>query len=253
MARKAVRGWHFWRAAFWTRPALLLLYALLVTTLAAGILLSVPQAIADGRAIAHGEICRSVEQGTEPDDCLREVPGTLDGPWFTRGPGSSWHFLELDDRSLAESDEFDASSIASGRLEEIGDDRVVTGLYFEGQVIAIEGPDGRLIVSDEYGHQRWMWRLYIGMFTLGGALMLVNAARLKRSTSRGWWSVDGESVLLMPLSPLIMAASLLVAPALLGLLPLFVADSVPVSAVAFLAGLALVLFAVVKQRAKARR
>jgi len=34
---------------------------------------------------------------------------------------------------------------------------------------------------------------------------------------------------------------------------LVVADSVPVSAVAFLAGLALALFAVVKQRAKARR
>jgi hypothetical protein len=140
----AVRGWHFWRAAFWTRPALLLLYALLVASLTAGFLLSVPQAIADGRAIARGEICRPVERGTEPDECLREVPGTLDGPWYTRGPGSSWHFLELDDRSLAESDEFDASSSSSGQLEEIGDDRVVTGLYFEGQVVAIEGPDGRL-------------------------------------------------------------------------------------------------------------
>ena len=253
MARKAVRGWQFWRAAFWTRPALLLLYALLVASLAAGFLLSVPQAIADGRAIARGEICRPVERGTEPDDCLREVPGTLDGPWYTRGPGSSWHFLEVDDRSLAESDEFDASSSSSGRLEEIGNDRVVTGLYFEGQVVAIEGPDGRLIVSDEYGHQRWMWRLYIGMFALGGALMLVNAALLKRSTSHGWWSVDGESVLLMPPSPLIMAASLLVAPALLGWLPLVVADSVPGSVVAFLAGLALALFAVVKLRDRASR
>ena len=81
--------------------------------------------------------------------------------------------------------------------------------------------------------------------------MLVNAALLKRSTSRGWWSVDGESVLLMPPSPLIMAASLLVAPALLGLVPLFVADSVLGSVVAFLAGLA--LFAVVKLRDKASR
>lgn len=247
MARTALRGWQFWRAAFWTRPALLLLYAAILTPIAVATLLTVPGLFADGRAMESGHVCGSADH---TGSCLQAIRGTLDGPWYARGPGSEWFFVERTDDSLEEADTFRASSAASNDLEEVAG-ATVTGLHFEGQVVAIEAPDGRLIESDEFGHQGWLLRLYIGMFALGGAAMLVNAARLKRSTTDGWWSVSGESILLMPLtSPWMRVACLLVVPAMLGFLPIVVIDSVPGSLAAFVAGLALATFAIAKSSSK---
>jgi hypothetical protein len=243
VARKVVRSWHFWRAAFWTRPALLLLYAAILTPIAVATLLTIPGGFSDARAMENAHVCRSAE---DENGCLQAIRGTLDGPWYARGPGSDWFFRELTDGSVEEADKFRASTAASNKLEDLAG-ATVTGLHFEGQVVAIEGPDGQLVETDEFGHQAWLLRLYIGMFALGGAAMLVNAARLKRSNTDGWWSVRGEGILLMTLaSPWMKAACLLAVPSMLGFVPIVVIDSVPGSLAAFVGGLALTVFAIVK-------
>ncbi|MER6592310.1 hypothetical protein ABT214_10730 [Micromonospora purpureochromogenes] len=91
-----------------------------------------------------------------------------------------------------------------------------------------------------------MQTLFLGMFAASGLPMLFEAARLKRGTADGWWSVRGEKVGLMALSPLMGIACLLAIPSMLGLVPLMLGLRLLWAAVVALLGLGLVVFAVLK-------
>jgi hypothetical protein len=248
MARKAVRGWQFWRRAFWTRPILLAVYALLLGTGGLLTLLTVPSEIDDALGMMQAADCppaavRPQPETAAPQGCLERVPVMLSGPHYSRGPGSEW-WMYVNGRSELYAD-VDVPTAGSRRLS---GDTTADGLFWEGEPVAIEQPRGRRIETDNWGHPSWLLRLFLGMFVLSGSLMLLLAARLKRRTASGWWSVDGEQVgFFFGMTPLMAVACLLAAPALLGFLPLVLGAGTAWAVALALTGLALAIFAIVKQ------
>ncbi|ADB31402.1 hypothetical protein Kfla_2326 [Kribbella flavida DSM 17836] len=243
--RKPARWWQFWRRAFWTRPGLVVLYALLVGALGLLILATVPGALADARGMTSaGECPRSAVRPeaavAAPQGCLERVPVVLSGPHYSRGPGSEW-WLEVGGRVYAD---VDLSTADSRRLAD-GDQ--AEALFWEGAPVLIEPEPGERVETESWGHSGWLLWLYVGLFALSGLPLLLQSAVLKRSTARGWWSVDGDEVGLIPgMTPLNAVGALLGAPAMLGFLPLAFGGSVLWSVVLAAAGLALAVFAAVK-------
>jgi hypothetical protein len=256
--RKPPRGWHFWRKAFWTRPALLVGYALPVGMLGAVLLLGVPGAVGDAVAMQPGVECprtavRPVADVDAPQGCLERIAVTLSGPWYSRGPGSDW-LLEVDrDGRRTSYVEADAPTEGSRRLKRLGDDARVDALLWEGSPVLIDLGAGSRVETAEWGHRGWLFQLCLGLFTLSGCPMLLQAARMKRRTTDGWWSIRGEPVGLLEMSPLMQVACLLAAPALTAFLPLAFGLHTALAVSAGLFGLALAIFAVVKARRSARR
>ena len=251
MGRTPPRGWHFWRRAFWTRPALLLGYALPVGVLGVVLLLNVPATISDALAMRTAPECPRAgirpEPGTgAPDGCLERIAVTLSGPWFSRGPGSDWHLL-VDGRFYVEAD---LPPGGSRRLEDHGDDARADALLWEGTPVLIDLGSGDRVETEDWGHRSWLFMLCFGLFTLSGCPMLIQAALLKRRTTDGWWSVRGESIGLMPMTPLMQVACLLAVPPLAMFLPLAFGLHTAVVVVAGLAGLSLAVFGVVKARTR---
>lgn len=247
------RGWQFWRKAFWTRPALLVLYGLALGVVGLLVLLSVIGAARDAVAMGDAAECpRSaprVEADVDPPaGCLERVPVTLSGPWYSPGPGSDWHLLvERDGRQVFYA-EADVPTTGSRRLT---DDSAAEALLWEGKPVLIELPGGSRVETDEWGHRGWLLMLFIGMFVASAPPMLLAAARLKRMTTDSWWSVRGEPIGalgLIDFGPLMQVACLLAVPAMLGLIPLAVGFQVRWGIVAALAGLALVAYAIAKKR-----
>jgi hypothetical protein len=100
-------------------------------------------------------------------------------------------------------------------------------VLWQGRPVAIELPTGDTVQTNAWGHRVWLRTLFLGMFATAGPPMLVEAARLKRRTTNGWWSIRREDVapalawrpLTMGLSPLMAAACLLAVPSMLGVIP----------------------------------
>ena len=90
----------FWRRAFWTRPAFLIVASI-------GLLVSLPFVARAGygelesqRLVGRGSLC----VGSARSDCLVLVVGQLRGPfWTRRDPGHGWSVWVSD----MEYDEFD--------------------------------------------------------------------------------------------------------------------------------------------------
>jgi hypothetical protein len=185
-----------------------------------------------------------------PRDCLERIPVTLSGPWHTRGPGSSWHLLAERDGRLGFYTEADLTTAGSRRLS---DDTWVEALLWEGTPVAIDLPSGSRVETDDWGHSGWLMMLFLGMFAASGLPMLLEAARLKRGTTNSWWSVRGEQVALMAMTPLMRSACLLGVPSMLGLIPLALGLHLRWVVLIAVLGFGLVIYAIVRSGRAARR
>jgi hypothetical protein len=251
-AKSPPSGWAFWRRAFWSRPALLLCYAIVAGGLGGLALYGVPGAIQDAVAMRGAPVCPTAPD--PPPDCLERVKATLSGPWYSRGLGSKWHLLvERNGRQVIYA-ETTVPTTGSQRLKQLGEDPEVVALLWEGEPVLIEAGAGEPVQTDSWGTRDWLMWFGIGWLALSGALMLLDSARVKRRTASGWWSVDGRPEgLITDMSPLMQVAVLLCAPPMLALPPLAFGLHPALAATVGLLGLALAVFVVVKVRTKRRR
>jgi hypothetical protein len=191
MAGSRSKAWQFWRKAFWTRAALLALYSVLVPALGLLTVVAAWSHFQDARGMADAERCAGVGRSASVDqDCLLEVRGWLDGPRYSRGPGSDWAFVEG-----ADAHEVQVGSVGSRSLEDVGD-APVTGLLWHGELVALD-LDGEVVESDEYGARSWTWLLLLGVVLVGSGPLLSQAASYKHRLAGGWWRVTSERVGLM--------------------------------------------------------
>ncbi len=252
--RRQARPWQFWRRAFWTRPALLVLYALLAGAIGLLVVLAVPGDVRDARGMARAAECprsavRPQVEVDAPQGCLERIPVILSGPHYRRGPGSEW-WLHIEGNRAMYVD-VDLSSAGSRRLSD--GDRA-EALLWQGEPVLIEPEPGDRVETDNWGHRGWLITLFIGMFILSGLPLLLQSARFKRKTASGWWSVDGEEVGLVPvMTPLTSVACLLAIPVMLGSLPLMFGGGAGWAVSLALIGLALAIFAIAVHALRARR
>jgi hypothetical protein len=186
------RHWHFWRSGFWTRPALILIYSVLAGLVGLFFLATVPENLADARAMLGAPEC----SGSDQARCLDRLPAEVDGPFFQRGPGSEWHFYSTENgrRVLGEAD---ISTYGSSKLDD--EDRVDV-LMFEGEIVVVFSDRGERIETDAFGHGGWIVPLGLGLFAASGGIVGIQMARFKRMGARSWWSTSSETtgVLLQP-------------------------------------------------------
>jgi hypothetical protein len=245
------RGWQLWRRAFWTRPALLVLYAIAAGALGVALLASVPDEISDALAIRHAPECpagpvRTEAKADPPTGCLERVPVVLSGPRHRR----EWDLLlERDGRLTFYAD----TNISAGDSAALSDNVRVDALLWKGEPVLIVVPGEGRVETESWGHRRWLISLGLGMFAASGLPMLIEAARLKRRTTNGWWSVRGEPVRIMVLSPLVEIAFLLAMPPMLAAIPLWFALSLPWVVGGALLGLGLTIFSILKAARSHRR
>ena len=150
--------------------------------------------------------------------CLYRVPGRLEGPHYSRGPGSDWDFLAVGQDELEEQ-EVQVGTMGSQRLRQVAG-KQVTGLLWRGELVGfVVGEE--IVESDEYGARPWILRVLVGLALLGGGFMLSNAVSQKHRRGAGWFSLDGEPAGATRLTSWKMAAgTVLSMPALLAILPL---------------------------------
>jgi hypothetical protein len=180
------RQWHFWRSGFWTRPALILVYSVLAGLVGLFFLATVPENLADARAMLDAPECSRSEQAR----CLTRLPAEVDGPFSQRGPGSEWHFYSTEDgrRFLGDAD---ISTHGSSKLND--GDRVEV-LVWEGEIVVVFTDSGERIETDAFGHGGWIVPLGLGLFAIAGAVVGVQMARIKRMGARSWWSTSSETI-----------------------------------------------------------
>lgn len=183
-SKRPPKHWHFWRAGFWTRPGLIVAYSVLAGLVGLVLVASVPGNVADARAMLDAPEC------TDPDQagCLRRIRAETEGPFFRRGPGSEWHFSDVESgRPLGEAD---LSTLDSRKLED-GDP--VDVLFWKRTIVLVETDEGDRIETEAYGHGAWIVPLGLGLFAIGGAVVGVQAARVKRAGASSWWATSSET------------------------------------------------------------
>jgi hypothetical protein len=199
--RSPAKQWHFWRAGFWFRPALVLLYSLIVAIIGAALVLAVPARLGESRAMLAAGEC-----GDAPgEDCLSRVRARVDGPRYRRGPGDSWDVVPVDSGR----EPFESVDVPSSDSNRLDDGDVVDALVWRNAVVAMETADGELVETDDYGHRGWLLRLGIGLFMFAGGIIGVKVARLKRRGSDGWWSTSAPSALMVEPNPTSMIVGVL--------------------------------------------
>jgi hypothetical protein len=180
-----VRPWHFWRRAFWTRPAFFAAYAVIALAAFPFLVQAGVQAWIGGHALREHRIC-----GPEVDGrCLERVTGQLRGPFTVRkSVNYSWD-LRQGDRDI---DSFEVGPRSSDRLRgsRLGD---VTALTYDGQVMAVELPDGTEVHSTLEGARGVAQQLCLSVIALGATVGFFRYARKKRITTGGWWAVEGPA------------------------------------------------------------
>ena len=178
------KHWHFWRAGFWTRPALIVVYSILAGVGGLLLLSTVPGNIADARTMLGAREC-SVPGQTR---CLERISAVAEGPFHRRGPGSEWHVYAADGgRFLGDAD---LSTTDSVKLDE--GDRVDV-LRWEGEIVAVFTADGERIEAEAFGHGGWISPLGLGLFGISGAVVGIQMARTKRMGALSWWSTSSET------------------------------------------------------------
>ncbi|MFC4020960.1 hypothetical protein ACFOW4_23850 [Micromonospora sp. GCM10011542] len=257
MSRRAEtppRGWQFWRPAFWTRPALLVLYGVLAGVLGLWALADVPDGIRDAVSMRRAAECPAWMARVEPDldppkGCLERIPVTVSGPWHSRGPGSTWHLMVEQDEEFVLFAETHVPTVGSRRLT---DGAQAEALLWEGTPVAIELPAGGRVDTGAGGHRGWLQALFLGVFGVAVVPMLFEAARLKLRTTDGWWSVRGGKVGPTVWNPLMGVACLLASPSALATVPLMLGLSLRWVAGVALVGLGLAVYVVIRGASTAR-
>jgi hypothetical protein len=183
-ADRRARHHHVWRSEFWLRPALLLLYGLLVAALALGLAWDIPDRRREA-AVTEAGACHHPVTGP----CLAEVEGWVDGPHYRRRGVDSWHFIERSapERAL---DVFELPVTAHWTLLRQPDEQVVTALVYDGEVVAVRLPDGRQLNTDSFGAGRWWINVILVLLVLGGSAVLFEFAVGRRRVVGGWWGVS---------------------------------------------------------------
>jgi hypothetical protein len=246
--RSPAQPWQFWRRAFWTRPILLVVYAVLIGLAGVLVLLSVPDDVSDAYAMARADDCPQAAVRPDPEigapqHCLERIPVTLSGPHYRRGPGSKW-WLHVEPHRSA----YAIADLSTSGSRRLSDGDRADALLWQGEPVLIEKAPGDRVETEDWSHGRWLITLLLGLFVLSGCPMLLQSAWFKRSTASGWWSVDGDATGLLPvLTPLMSIACLLAVPAMLGLLPLMFGGGAEWAIGLAVAGLALTIFAIVKR------
>ncbi len=168
--------------AAWTRPWLLMVYAVVVLAFVPYFSWSTVESVQAGRAVDAGRRCAVDRAGP----CLDAVAGTLDGPsphhrslnvgWQVDGVGG-----------------FEIGPDASDELEE-WQGQSVEALAFRGDVVSIETPGGRSFASLDIGLRGALGSGSLALLALGGGVGLLRYARRKRRAYGGWWRADGPAV-----------------------------------------------------------
>jgi len=168
--------------ASWTRPGLLMVYAVLVLAFVPFFSWSTVEGVQAGRAVDAGRRCAVSRDGP----CLDAVAGTLDGPHpYHRSLNVGW--------DVAGVGGFEIGPDASDELERWRG-QPVAALAFRGDVVSIETPDGRSFESLAIGLRGALGSGSSALLALGGGVGLLRYARRKRRAYGGWWRVDGPAV-----------------------------------------------------------
>lgn len=236
MSRSQARGWQFWRGAFWRRPALCVVFGVLLVLVGAVVTLAGPGQRAEAHKIQTAPVCESLSDV----DCLERVPGYLDGPHYKRGPGSSWALMDGDEHAQG-FDSFDMATRQSLQLEGVDQDEVVDGLAWEKDIVAVELPDGTVVHTDTFGDSGWLFLVLLGLFLVAGGFVCLNGAAWRRRAGQDWWSVQEPGAGSHRATLWMVPGVLVGAPAMLGLLPMAVMGSFRLALVGVALGVVLAL------------
>jgi hypothetical protein len=172
VARRPVRHWHFWRSAFWTRPVMFAVPAVAA-------LVAVPVLTWQGVETVAG--ARAVTDGT-----AEEVVGDLQGPFDAgrRQPGEDWDLVTGSGRVV---DDFTVGWFGSRDLE--AEPHGVTGLMYDGEVVAVRLPTGQVVDTWYSGGRGTTFWCCFALMALGLGVGLLGLARRMSRAKGGWWSV----------------------------------------------------------------
>lgn len=183
---RPVRQWQFWRKGFWQRPALMMVYAVLLLPLAAALGAHMPVPLQAARALDAGTTCTSRGQ----DGCIYKEAGTLDGPHYTRGPGDRWWI-----RPKGSSDvrTFETDPSARSRLAPL-DGQAVTALEYDGNVAAVRLPDGSRVLTRDAGLRGALFYVALALLCLAFGLTAFGYGWGSRRRTGSWFAVNGLGV-----------------------------------------------------------
>jgi hypothetical protein len=200
---REVRQWHFWRKAFWTRPAFFVAYAVISLVVLPFVVRVGLQAWGGAQALRAHRICGP---GVS-NPCLDRVTGQLHGPFSHRmNVNQSWELWKGDH----ELDGFDLGPRDSNRLQSfrttdqrrrleaavVADEQPaperVTTLDYDGQVIVVELPDDAELHSTLAGLRGLVQQLCLSLVAVGVAVGCFRYARKKRASTGSWWAVEGS-------------------------------------------------------------
>jgi hypothetical protein len=208
------RWWQFWRRAFWTRPAFLLVPALVGA-------LAIP-------ALAYDEyLSLRADARLDRGCCLEEVTGVLDDDYDRRDFGQDFTVVVDDGTEHGRHLDIDVTFRASLRLDDF-EGREVTAyladdVVGQARVVAVRTPDGELVRAWGSGGRGVLLTLsYVGFGLAFGAGMLGfavrKAAALRQAgharTAWGtWWAVGDvrfDPVQLVPAALILNSSAILI-------------------------------------------
>jgi hypothetical protein len=181
--RRVLRQWEFWRAGFWQRPILDMLYAaaLVVVTIAVAAHIPVPMQAA--HALDAGITCHTGRS----ERCLRSVGGTLDGPHYSRGPGDRWWVHPVKHRDVLM---FGTDPGASHTLFRHDGERV-TALDYDGNVAAVRLANGIEVRTREAGLRGSLFYVMMTLMAMAMALMVFAFGWGSWRRTGSWVAVNG--------------------------------------------------------------
>lgn len=176
----------FWRRAFWTRPAFLLVYAVLALACGVGLAHEAVGALRAQRAVDADRVCSS-EVRTH---CLERLSGTLRGPFHMRkSPHERWSVV-IDGEKAGEIE------LSGGDSSDLGDrpHAEVEVLVHDGRVLSVTTADGATFANAENGYSGVVRWGSLSLTLLVAPVGFVRYARRKSRAYGGWWRSRGPDV-----------------------------------------------------------
>lgn len=176
----------FWRRAFWTRPALLVVYAVLALAGGVGLTHEAVGALRAQRAVDADRACR----GDLRTDCLETVSGTLRGPSHVRRSSHQrWTVVVRGEKT--------------GQIEVGGGDSAdlrvwagteVEALAYDGRLLSVRTQDGETFEDVGSGYRGVTLWGSLAVTLLVAPVGFVRHARRKARAYGGWWRSRGPAV-----------------------------------------------------------